>query len=172
MRPTADRVKEAIFNLIEGAWDNRRVLDLFAGSGALGIEALSRGAGEAIFVEADRKCLAVLKANIRICGFSEQARVVQTDALRFLAARRAAAAFTVIFADPPYDRGLARTCFDRVDSGGWLAAHGFMVMEHSFREVLPERGTMLALFGRRRYGDTSITLYTSDAGESQVEEGG
>jgi 16S rRNA (guanine(966)-N(2))-methyltransferase RsmD len=163
VRPTADRVKEAIFNLIGGDWKGLSVLDLFAGSGALGIEALSRGAQEAVFVEANRRCLSILWENIRLCGFSDRARVMRVDALRFLATRRGAWAFPVIFADPPYSKGLAVKCLAKVDSGRWLAPGGRMLMEHSSREILPEQGVRVSLLDKRHYGDTTISIYGSES---------
>jgi 16S rRNA (guanine966-N2)-methyltransferase len=172
VRPTADRVKEAVFDLIRGDWEERTVLDLFAGSGALGIEALSRGAGEAVFVEADRRCLSILWQNVEYCGFSDRTRVIRSDVLRFLGSRRSTWAFSIIFADPPYERGLACRCFSGVDSGGWLASQGRMIVEHSHREALPERGALLALFDKRRYGDTSISVYGLGEGTAGKGKGG
>ena len=159
VRPTADRVKESVFNLLRVEWETCRVLDLFAGSGALGIEALSRGAAEAVFVEADPRSVSVIRENLRSCGLEIRARVIRGDALRFLVARRGAGDFTLIFADPPYERGLARGCLERADRASWLALGGRMVVEHSRRESPPEHLTSLTLLDHRPYGDTRISIY-------------
>lgn len=105
VRPTTDRVRESVFSML-GSMDlvvGARVLDLFAGTGALGLEALSRGAAEAVFVERDRAALAALRANIGTCGFGSRARVVASDAERFLAAGGTAP--DLVLADPPYRYG-------------------------------------------------------------------
>lgn len=159
MRPTADRVKEAVFDLLGLQWEGCRVMDLFAGSGALGIEALSRGAGFALFVEADRSCYWLLMGNLKVCGMEGKALVIRTDAVRFLRSRRRFPDFHVIFADPPYERGLAWPCVMEVGRGGWLTPDGRLVVEHSCREVIPDQGAGLALLDRRSYGGTQVSLY-------------
>jgi 16S rRNA (guanine(966)-N(2))-methyltransferase RsmD len=159
VRPTADRVKEALFNLLGVRWDETSVLDLFAGSGALGIEALSRGARQAIFVERERRCLEILRENIRACAFGERARVIQGDAVRFLLSSRCKKGYGVIFADPPYGKGLARACVVGLDKGGWLAPEGCFVVEHSRWEGLPEEGQVLMLLDQRSYGDTKLSVF-------------
>jgi 16S rRNA (guanine(966)-N(2))-methyltransferase RsmD len=165
VRPTADRVKESLFNLLWQAWDGCRVMDLFAGSGALGIEALSRGALQAVFVEGDPGSIAVIRQNLRFCGLEDRASVVQTEVLRFLSRRKAPAEFHLIFADPPYHVGLAEDCLRGVDLGGWLAPNGRLAVEHSRREDLPERLRRLVLLDLRAYGDTRIAIY------GRLEEG-
>jgi 16S rRNA (guanine966-N2)-methyltransferase len=157
-RPTADRVKEAVFNLLGGAWEGARVLDLFAGSGALGIEALSRGAAHCTFVDGDRLCAAVIRENLQLCGLVEKAAVVRGSALRFLQ-RRPKGVFDVIFADPPYQKGLASDCFKVLDRRRCLGNHGRFVVEHSRREAIPSEGDVLRLLDRRGYGDTRISVF-------------
>lgn len=159
VRPTADRVKESVFDLLGLQWEGCRVMDLFAGSGALGIEALSRGAGLALFVEADRSCYRVLLGNLKSCGMEGKALVIRADAVRFLRSGRRFPDFHVIFADPPYERGLAWPCVMGVGRGGWLTPGGRLVVEHSCREAIPDRGAGLALLDRRSYGGTQVSLY-------------
>jgi 16S rRNA (guanine966-N2)-methyltransferase len=159
VRPTADRVKESLFNLLRMDWETCRVMDLFAGSGALGIEALSRGALEALFVEEDPQCLSVIQQNLQGCGLTDRGRVLRSDVLRFLSGKKGHKGFGVTFADPPYDSGLALGCLERADRGGWVAPEGRMVVEHSRREVLPDRLTRLVLLDRRAYGDTRLSIY-------------
>lgn len=126
-----------------------RVLDLFAGSGALGLEALSRGAAAATFVEDDPRALAALRKNVEALGASDRVTIIRGDAPRFIAGLDAGA-FDVAFADPPYERGLATSVADR-----WLTAAFAHILgiEHSPREPLPVGGDT------RRYGDTAITFY-------------
>ena len=126
-----------------------RVLDLFAGSGALGLEALSRGAAEATFVEDDVRAIAALRKNVETLGAVERVTIVRADAVRFVKSLDAGA-FDIAFADPPYERGLATAVADR-----WLAAAfaHMLGIEHSPREPLPGSDDT------RRYGDTAITFY-------------
>ena len=126
-----------------------RVLDLFAGSGALGLEALSRGASEATFVEDDPRALAALRKNIETLGAGDRATIVRTDAVRFVKTLEAGA-FDVAFADPPYEKGLATAVVTRWLDGAFAHILG---VEHSPREPLPVGSDS------RRYGDTGITFY-------------
>jgi 16S rRNA (guanine(966)-N(2))-methyltransferase RsmD len=159
VRPTADRVKEALFNVLRVEWGAWRILDLFAGTGALGIEALSRGAQEVLFVERDPRCVAALDENLRVCGFSNRGRVLRVEALRFLSGAGSPASFDGIFADPPYEKGLAGACVERIDGGAWLAKGGLLVVEHSRREPLPDHCGRLLRVDERTYGDTRISMY-------------
>lgn len=104
VRPTADRVKEGMFSVVQFQLEGRRVLDLFAGSGQLGIEALSRGAAQAVFVDASRKAVEVIRKNLNHTGLEKAASVVNSDSLMFLRGRNAP--FDVAFLDPPYGKGL------------------------------------------------------------------
>ncbi len=127
LRPTPDRARETLFNWL-GPWiEGRRVLDLFAGSGALGLEALSRGAAEAVFVEHARPVAAALRTNIEVLG-ATGASVVGTDALRFLA--RARDGFDLVFVDPPYAGELARIALERLLALQLLRAGGRVYLEH------------------------------------------
>lgn len=148
-RPTADRAREAWMSVVHLSLPGARVLDLFAGSGALGLEALSRGAAEATFVEDDNHAIAALRRNLVTLGASDRATIVRTDAVRFVQTLEAGA-FDVAFADPPYERGLATAVADR-----WLevAFSRILGVEHSPREVIPGG------LDSRRYGDTAITFY-------------
>jgi 16S rRNA (guanine966-N2)-methyltransferase len=149
VRPTADRVREAWMSIVLPDLPGARVLDLFAGSGALGLEALSRGAEIAEFVEIAPKSLAALKANALALDAGEAAVIHRADALRFVASLQPHA-FDVAFADPPYDVGLASRVAEL-----WLATPFAAVLgiEHRSDEALPGSGD------RRRYGDTAITIF-------------
>jgi 16S rRNA (guanine966-N2)-methyltransferase len=156
-RPTSERVREAMFSALEAAVDlgGARVLDLYAGSGALGLEALSRGAASATFVETDRKALEVLRRNAATLGLPGV--TVLPGSVESVLAGPAGAPFDVILADPPYrlpDADLA-VVLDRLAAGGWLAEHGVLVLERATRDGEPTLPTGLAMIRTRRYGDTA-----------------
>jgi 16S rRNA (guanine966-N2)-methyltransferase len=149
-RPTTDRVREAWMSAVEPYLSGARVLDLFAGSGALGLEALSRGAAHATFVDDAPRALQVLRDNVRALDAGPRVEVVRADALRY-AAGLPPAAFDVAFADPPYGRGLAAALVEA------FAATPFaelLCVEHGRADALPE----LPGARTRRYGDTLLTL--------------
>ena len=155
VRPTKGIVREAIFNMIGALIQNARVLDIFAGSGALGIESITRGAKECMFVERNP---ATLRANIKAIPLHNQIKVMAHDfrrALRLLKKRE----FDVIFADPPYNKGLAQKTIELVERYDLLTADGLLIMEHSPREKISEPET-LSVLKQKKYGDTQITLLT------------
>lgn len=128
LRPTPDRVRETLFNWL-GAWiEGRRVLDLFAGSGALGLEALSRGAGETVFVERSREAAEALEANVALLG-TATASVVRDDAQRFLA--RNDSVYDLVFVDPPYASGLAEPILGLLDDRRLVRPEGYVYVEQS-----------------------------------------
>lgn len=132
-RPTSDRTRQALFNVLEHAvWApaiaGARVLDVFAGSGALGIEALSRGAASACFIERDPEAARTLEGNLRSLGLTTRGRVLRLDALR-LPPASPEAAFDLVFLDPPYGRGLALDALARLTETGWLAATQLIIAE-------------------------------------------
>lgn len=161
VRPTSQRVREAIFDLLEVEWDGCVVLDLFAGSGALGVEALSRGAQRAVFVEMDPAAVELLWKNLSVLGVTERAKVVRADVIRFLRKGGSKEQYGVVFADPPYGKQLASKCLMELAKRGWLSKGAMVVIEHSKREHLEEERGSLRLVSRRRYGDTMVSLYVS-----------
>lgn len=154
-RPTSDRVREALFNLLGPVPSGALVLDLFAGSGALGIEALSRGAGHATFVEMRSDAVEVLRANLAALGLTDSATVRRADAVG--ARAFSGGPFDLVFADPPYADGLA----DRIVRGAEaaLAPRAVLALEHAAKEAAPNPPETLALWKSRRYGGTQLTLY-------------
>ena len=150
VRPTLDRVREAWMSILQGDIPGARVLDLFAGSGALGLEALSRGAVSTDFVESSVKSLRALRDNIEALGAGDRATVHRGDALSFV--RAATESWDVAFADPPYAGDMAETLAEL-----WLAKPFSTVLgvEHEHRRTLPPGGDS------RRYGSTAITIYRS-----------
>lgn len=157
LRPTSDRVRESIFNLLINAHGNpvtgARVLDLFAGTGALGLEALSRGAAEAVFVDDGAKALALLKANIAKMRAEGETRILRQDATRL--GPHPGAPFTLIFLDPPYGKAMGEAALTAAQKGGWIAPGAMVVWEEGKAPNAPEGFTML---DQRRYGDTFVTL--------------
>ncbi|ULB10836.1 16S rRNA (guanine(966)-N(2))-methyltransferase RsmD [Cereibacter azotoformans] len=156
LRPTSDRVREAIFNLlINGGYGNpvagARVLDLFAGTGALGLEALSRGAGHAILVESGPPALALLKRNIALMQAEDRTAIERRDATR--PAPAPAAPVTLCFLDPPYGKGMGEKAL--AAHSGWLAPGAIIVWEENHPPAPPAGFTQL---DQRRYGDTLVTL--------------
>ena len=152
VRPTADRVREAWMSIVGPLLPGARVLDLCAGSGALGIEAVSRGAASADLVEIAPPSLRAIQHNVELLGAGDAVRVHRQDALRFIEGLEAGA-YDVAFADPPYDLGMAGAIAER-----WLAVPFASVLgiEHRRDESLPGDGD------RRRYGQTAITFFRRD----------
>jgi 16S rRNA (guanine966-N2)-methyltransferase len=151
LRPTADRVRESLFNVLagHGAPQGMRVLDLFAGTGALGLEALSRGADGATFVENGRGALKILRQNIALCDVEAQARVVARDARR----PGPGAPHDLVFLDPPYGKALGEAALTAALAGGWVAPGALIVWEES-AVIRPPEG--LRLLDDRRYGETVV----------------
>jgi 16S rRNA (guanine966-N2)-methyltransferase len=167
-RPTSDRVREALFMSL-GGLDGLRVVDLFAGSGALGIEALSRGAAFADFVEAAREPRAVLERNLATLGLGERARVWPLrlpGAIAKLAGPLAAA--DLVLADPPYGGEAARGVLAALAVPGVLRAGTRVVLERHQKDDVPSRAGELALVRERRYGETTVNLYEA-GGETPPE---
>jgi len=158
VRPTSDRVREALFSILGPAVRGARVLDLFAGSGALGIEALSRGAAHAVFVDRAGAAVATVRRNLEATGFTARARVVRADALRALdRLGREGAAFDLAFVDPPYSGGLREAALARLVARGVLAAAGRVVVEHA-TGAEPPVIACLRIIASKRYGGTALTL--------------
>ncbi len=157
LRPTTDRVRESLFNLlahgdyppIEGA----RVLDLFAGTGALGFEALSRGAARALFVDDGAKSRALLRENTDKLRMIGQSKIYRRDATRM--GENRGVPYDLVFLDPPYGKGLGEKALASCEKGGWLAAGALVVWEESAAVAAPAGFT---LKDQRKYGDTIITI--------------
>ncbi len=160
-RPTADRVRQALFDaLVHAPWGGRldglAVLDAFAGTGALGLEALSRGAGHASFIETDRGALDALRANVAACGAQARAAVLPGDALRPPPAGRACG---VVFLDPPYGQDLVARSVRALRAAGWVAAGALVVGEIGRDEAPPDVGTLL---DERRHGAARVCVWRAE----------
>ena len=165
-RPTSDRVREALFSILGPPEPDLRALDLFAGAGTLGIEALSRGAAAAVFVDSSRAALRCLRRNLEALAMTGVSEVHLDDAPRF--ARRAAAAaaagaprFGWIFLDPPYAAGVADATLEALGGGPILAPGGIVVVEHDRRSPPRQEHGSLVKADSRRYGDTELTFFRS-----------
>jgi 16S rRNA (guanine966-N2)-methyltransferase len=168
-RPTPDRVREAVFSALEsrlggpGSLAQASVLDLYAGTGALGIEALSRGARQAVFAERDAAALAGLRENLAALGLGARALVLAGDATGALARLAAGGQrFDAVFLDPPYEGGEGAKALAAVAAAGVVRPGGVIVLEHAAREAAPE-APGLAHEPTRRYGTVSITFYSPAA---------
>ena len=177
-RPTQDRVREAIFNIIREAIPGARVLDLYAGSGAFGIEALSRGASFAAFVDNSQECIRVIKSNLSVMGETDGiSRVIKMDTgLAISMLERDKEAFDIVFLDPPYHKepfdklmtirrtmspaeSLAKNCLIKLGPCAILSKRSFVVAEHFKKDVIPPNISNIARFRESSYGDTIISFY-------------
>ncbi len=155
VRPTPDRVKEALYNIIQFEVEGRSFLDLFAGSGQIGIEALSRGAARAVFVDASKESAAVVQKNLQITGFGSRAQVYQTDALDFL--RRYDGRFDLAFLDPPYHSGLLEAVLPALSQR--MNRGGAILCEHPQDEELPQEAGGFRAVRSYRYGKILLTVF-------------
>ncbi|MBI4411097.1 MAG: 16S rRNA (guanine(966)-N(2))-methyltransferase RsmD [Deltaproteobacteria bacterium] len=156
IRPVSDKVKGALFNILPSL-EGCRVLDLFAGSGSVGLEAASRGADHVVFVDASPQALALLQKNIRQCGFERQTTVIRgtvPEIIKRLA--RKELKFDAIFVDPPYDKNLVNPTLEALIENKLIDAQTDIIIEHSPREV-PDCGG-LAVADQRKYGQTFVTF--------------
>lgn len=159
LRPTSDRVKEAIFDILQDCFQGQDVLDLFAGTGALGIEALSRGAKRAVFVEENARSRVILKRNLETCRLKEQVEVLARGVqggIKVLEMR--GEAFDLVFLDPPYGKGLAYDTLRVLARGAILTPEALIVAEHSPSESLDSIPS-LERIDQRRYGRTLVSFF-------------
>ena len=162
VRPTPEKVKEAIFSALQFDIEGRRVLDLFAGSGQLGIEALSRGAETATLVDSSVVSTKIIKSNIENCGFGDRAKIIQTDYLAFCA--MCTDEFDIVFLDPPYKAGYLMTAVKAVLP--LVSSYGFIVCEHPPEVEVEEKVGGFEIFRTYRYGKVNVTVYRrSEANE-------
>ncbi len=158
LRPTSDRVRENVFNLLLGGEHgnpiaNARVLDLFAGTGALGLEAWSRGAAQVVFVDNASRALALIRQNIELCRAQETTHVHRRDVTRLGICQ--AAPFDLVFLDPPYGKGLGEKALASALAGGWLAADSLIILEEG-KPLPPPVG--FRQIDQRRYGNTTLHI--------------
>lgn len=157
VRPTTDRVKESIFNIIQFDIEGRRVLDLFAGTGQLGIEAKSRGAEQVTFVDKSRESMKLVRENIKTAGFEGQVETVETDSLDFL---KRCGKYGIIFLDPPYDTDLCDKALQIINEFDILIGNGIIVCETKLDKPMPEMSGPYCKLKEYKYGKIKITTYT------------
>ncbi len=166
IRPTSDRLREAIFNILAHGFDDpvegARVLDLFAGTGALGLEALSRGARSVLFVEEDAAARGLIRRNIEALGATGATRIFRRDATRLGPAGRIEP-FSLVFLDPPYGRGRGERALAEAAEGGWLAPGALIVWEEAAKAAL-EVPTGFVAVETRVYGDTQVVFLRFEGG--------
>ena len=158
IRPTTDNVKESVFNIIQFDIEGRRVLDLFAGTGQLGIECLSRGAAEAVFIDENTAAVKIVKENLKTCGFT--AAVLQQDALGYL---RHCGKFDLVFVDPPYDSGLYESVLETINSVDILSDGGIILCESRREKSLPDMRAPYRKKKEYNYGRVKLTVYIKDS---------
>lgn len=163
VRPTTDRVKESIFSIIQFEIEGRQVLDLFAGSGQLGIEALSRGAAYATFTDMSKNSVDVVKSNLLSTGLGSNSAVLQTDAITFL--RNNKKKFDIVFMDPPYRTGLLQSALELVANS--MNDGGVIICEHPYDEELPENAGEFAKYRDYKYGKIAVTVYRKNEGDGR-----
>ena len=169
LRPTADRVREALFNILGVRIDGAVILDLFAGSGAVGLEALSRGARLAVFVEGHVPACRLIEKNLRLCGLYERAAVRCDDVLNVLPIlKKRGQTFDVIFLDPPYRSGLVEDALRLLGDGRLLRENGQVIAEHFFKRGPAERYGRLSRVRVARFGDVAVSFYRVEDQEGAV----
>ena len=163
-RPTSDRVREALFNILSPRVSGSYFLDLFSGTGAVAIEALSRGAERAVMVEKDRGTAGIILSNLKLCNLTEKAEVLNLDtnrAISVLAGRKVP--FDLIFIDPPYKKNFEVTTLEQVQRFDLLADNGILVVESDKNDLPPDDVGKLTAYRREKYGDTALTFYRYDS---------
>lgn len=160
IRPTQDRVREAIFNIL-GGMNGKNVLDLFAGSGAFGLEALSRGASHATFVENNSRCLRTIEENIESLNIPASKYDIVRGSVSTVLSRlqKEGQKYDIIFLDPPYHKDIAKNCLINIDYYDILAEFGLAVAEHFKKDSLEYDFETIEVLTERKYGDTLITIY-------------
>ena len=159
-RPTTDKVKEAIFSMIGPYFESGSVLDLFAGTGGLGIEALSRGMDKAVFIDASKASVDIVKENLKAANLAEQAEVYRNDAGRALKVMaKRGLAFDLVFLDPPYRLKTIADLIVQLQEFGLLADNAVVVAEHDAGDAYPDRIGQAVCIKRANYGDTSVSIY-------------
>jgi 16S rRNA (guanine966-N2)-methyltransferase len=170
VRPTSERIKEALFNIV-GPVDGKSFLDLFAGTGNVGLEALSRGAAKAVFIEKDRILAGAIERNIVSCPSPGKPEILRDDfkrALRVLTERFLS--FDIIFADPPYEARFVSPVIAALADGCLMAADGIFVIQHSVRETASDDQPGLVMTDRRSYGDTRLSFFQQKQGCAAFHE--
>ncbi|GAB4342581.1 MAG: 16S rRNA (guanine(966)-N(2))-methyltransferase RsmD [Desulfobulbaceae bacterium] len=176
IRPTTDRVREALFSILGRRLPGSKVLDLFAGTGCFGVEALSRGAESVVFVDSHPAALKLISRNLAACGQGLPAHIVRLDLSRrssFLSLTnrlKDVYPFSIVFMDPPYEKKMAETTLTMVEKTGLVATSGVVVVEERWNADLPDTVGSLRLELHRRYGETGIWMYSRRENETSPQQ--
>ena len=159
-RPTSERIKEAIFSSIQFDIENRRVLDIFAGSGQMGLEALSRGAESCMFIDSSREAMDIIKANVGTTGFAKQSKYLVSDAKNYIRKASGREVFDLVFIDPPYALECSAEIMRKLITGGMLADGAILVSESGTEVIKPEDFPELEVTKSRQYGKkTAVNIF-------------
>ena len=170
LRPTSDRVKESIFNILGEGIEGKVVLDLFAGTGNLGIEALSRGARRVVFVERGREATRLIKHNLSRCGMAIASEIIPKDVIRAIGIlHQRGETFDLILMDPPYEKGLIEKTLWKLQFHRIYHDDSIFIIEHDRREPLPTDSDGWDLTQQRKIGDTLISFLTPLKGKTEIE---
>ena len=159
VRPTTDRVKESIFNIIQGFVTDARVLDMFCGSGALSFEALSRGAAEAVCLDIDTRSIDIIRKNAAALKFEDKCEILNTSCFDYIS--RSKLKFDIIFLDPPYNKGFIEPALEKIVKNDVLSDDGIIMLESDGTDFHGEVEG-LVIYRQRKYGRTYITVYKKD----------
>lgn len=169
-RPTYDRVRESVFGIIGPVIEDAVVLDLFAGSGVLGIESVSRGARAALLIDSDPAAVEAIRGNVEKLGVARECDVRRGDALRLLERGALGPSFDIVFVDPPYRSKLHSAVLGLLGGPGGLREGALVVVEHDARDELPRSAGRLALVRKERYGSTAVSFYEAGASAAPGRE--
>ncbi len=159
IRPTSDMIKGALFDILL-PMEGKTFLDLFAGTGNIGLEAISRGAVRVVFVEVNRSLFGTIKKNLNVCGFNNKYEIISAsvkDSIKLLNQKKER--FDVIFADPPYERGFVRETLYLLSNGSLISEDGIIVVQHSYREEPDWNTDEFVLMDQKRYSDTILSFF-------------
>ena len=158
-RPTSDRLRESIFNIIAFNVQNTCILDLFAGTGAFAIEALSRGAKFAVFIDISKSAVSAIRENIKACNLDDRVNVIKWDINKNLnCVKHSNPAFNLVFMDPPYDKNFVKPTLLNLHLSGCMENGCLIIVEHSLREPIPKEPAVFKITDQRKYGKTLVSF--------------
>ena len=168
IRPTQNKIRQALFDILRAKMPECSFLDLYAGSGAIGIEAFSNGAAHVTCVDSSRYCASILRKNIGQFNDEKTMRIIVADALKTIVSlSKTQVTFDIVFADPPYHRDLAKKTLQRLYEYDIVAPYGFIVIEHHKGDDMPDQLGNLSLYKQKRYGDTLLSFYRASEDSNQ-----
>lgn len=162
-RPTSDKVKESIYNIINPYIYDARFLDLFSGTGNMGLEAVSRGAEKAVLVEKHRPCFKIIQDNITKTRLGDRVELLKSDV--YTAIKRLSSEnekFDIIFMDPPYSKDLVRPCLEGISNGNLLDDDGIIIIEHDTKDLIEDKIGNLVKYREKKYGNTMISFFSKE----------